>query len=178
MTEQAGLLDPVNSISASWSDYDNDGWLDLFVCCERQASRLFHNLGNGTFDEVALKVGLNTRKASCKGSAWIDYDNDGFQDLFLNYLSREVGAQMFLPIIATARFAELTSQVCKGIDGPLMGFSCWASDYDNDGWSDIFATCYDRTLADVVKGLPGQPHGLAIQIDSIETCRRDTALRT
>jgi hypothetical protein len=39
-----------------------------------------------------------------------------------------------------------------------MGFSCWAWDYDNDGWLDIFATSYDRTLADVVKGLVGLPH--------------------
>ena len=47
-----------------------------------------------------------------------------------------------------------------GIDGPQKGFSCWAFDYDNDGWPDIFATCYDRTLGDVVKGLIGEPHGL------------------
>ncbi len=47
-----------------------------------------------------------------------------------------------------------------GIDGPYRGFSCWAWDYDNDGWLDIFATSYDRSLEDVVKGLLGQPHGL------------------
>jgi ASPIC and UnbV/FG-GAP-like repeat len=46
-----------------------------------------------------------------------------------------------------------------GIDGPYTGFSCWAWDYDNDGWLDVFATCYDRTLGDVVKGMIGQPHG-------------------
>jgi hypothetical protein len=45
-----------------------------------------------------------------------------------------------------------------GIRGPYHGFSCWAWDYDNDGWLDIFATCFDRTLEDVVKGLLGQPH--------------------
>ena len=50
-----------------------------------------------------------------------------------------------------------------GIDGPRDGFSCWAWDYDNDGWLDIFATCYDRTLEDVVKGLLGQPHGRSLQ---------------
>src|SRR5262249_47944566 len=44
------------------------------------------------------------------------------------------------------------------IDGPQHGFSCWAWDYDNDGWLDIFATCYDRRLEDVVKGLLGEPH--------------------
>ena len=53
-------------------------------------------------------------------------------------------------------FVEVTSAM--GIDGPVMGFSCWAWDYDNDGWLDIFATCYDKTLGDMVKGLLGQPH--------------------
>jgi hypothetical protein len=45
-----------------------------------------------------------------------------------------------------------------GIAGPAWGFSCWTWDYDNDGWLDIFATCYDRSLGDMVKGLLGQPH--------------------
>ncbi len=45
-----------------------------------------------------------------------------------------------------------------GINGPSTGFSCWAWDYDNDGWLDIFATSYDATLKDVVKGLIGEPH--------------------
>ena len=45
-----------------------------------------------------------------------------------------------------------------GIEGPQQGFSCWAFDFDNDGWLDIFATSYDRTLEDVVKGMQGQPH--------------------
>ena len=52
VTQEAGLLDPVNSITAAWADYDNDGWLDLFVCCERQSNRLFHNRKDGTFEEV------------------------------------------------------------------------------------------------------------------------------
>ena len=44
-----------------------------------------------------------------------------------------------------------------GITGPFAGFSCWAFDYDNDGWLDIFATCYDRTLADAASDVLGQP---------------------
>jgi hypothetical protein len=47
-----------------------------------------------------------------------------------------------------------------GIDGPTKGFSCWAFDFDNDGWLDIFATSFDHTLEDVVKGLMDQPHNL------------------
>jgi len=45
-----------------------------------------------------------------------------------------------------------------GIDGPHAGFSCWTWDYDNDGWLDIFATSYDRSLGDIVHGLLGEPH--------------------
>ena len=54
-------------------------------------------------------------------------------------------------------FTNVTSRKW-GSTAPIDGFSCWAWDYDNDGWLDIFATCYDRTLDDVVKGLLGQPH--------------------
>jgi hypothetical protein len=54
-------------------------------------------------------------------------------------------------------FSDVTGAM--GITGPDQGFSCWSWDFNNDGWLDIFATCYDRTLADVVKGLIGEPHG-------------------
>jgi hypothetical protein len=47
-----------------------------------------------------------------------------------------------------------------GISGPAFGFSCWAWDYDNDGWLDIFATSYERELGEAVKGLVGEPHQL------------------
>ena len=45
-----------------------------------------------------------------------------------------------------------------GIDGPRIGFSCWAWDYDNDGWLDIFATSFDHSASDVVNGMIGLPH--------------------
>src|SRR5262249_1032340 len=54
-------------------------------------------------------------------------------------------------------FTNVTTEM--GIRGPYHGFSCWAWDYDNDGWLDLFATCFDHTLGDVVKGLLGAPHG-------------------
>ena len=58
VTREAGLLDPVNSNAAAWADYDNDGWLDLFIGCEKQTNRLYHNKGNGTFEEVAARAGV------------------------------------------------------------------------------------------------------------------------
>ncbi len=45
-----------------------------------------------------------------------------------------------------------------GIDGPQVGFSCWAWDYDNDGWLDIFATSFDHTTGDIVNGMGGRAH--------------------
>ena len=60
--QEAGLLDPVNSNAAAWADYDNDGWVDLFVGCERQTNRLYHNKGDGTFEEVAAQGGRAGRR--------------------------------------------------------------------------------------------------------------------
>ena len=156
VTEEAGLLNPVNSISASWADYDNDGWLDVFICCERQANRLYRNRGNGTFEEVLRKAGLHRDgNEGCKGAAWIDYDNDGYQDLFLNYLSLSSSGKLFRNN-RNGTFSDASAAM--GLSGPSFGFSCWAWDYDNDGWLDLFATCYDRSLADVLKGMLGLPH--------------------
>ncbi len=155
VTNEAGLDHPVNSIAATWADYDNDGWLDLFVCCEAQPNRLYRNLGDGTFEEVANRAGLRQDGAfACKGAAWIDYDNDGYSDLFLNHLSLE-GARLYRNN-KNGTFSDATAAL--GINGPALGFSCWAWDYDNDGWLDLFATCYDRSLEAVVQGLTGQPH--------------------
>jgi ASPIC and UnbV/FG-GAP-like repeat len=157
VTVEAGLMDPVNSISATWADYDNDGWLDLFICSETSVNRLYHNKRDGTFEEVAEKAGLSGVGGSiCKGAAWIDFDNDGDPDLFLNHLN---GVGQLFRNDGKGYFEDFT--LSMGINGPRMGFSCWAWDYDNDGWLDIFATSYDRSVEDVVKGLIGQRHSRA-----------------
>jgi hypothetical protein len=153
VTREAGLLHPVNTMVAAWADYDNDGWLDLFLCCERQPNRLYHNKGDGTFEEVAARAGVQGPVVHCKGAAWIDFDNDGFPDLFINNI-RSL-AQLFRNN-RDGTFTNVTDRL--GIDGPLEGFSCWAWDYDNDGWLDLLATSYNGVMADVVKGLMGQPH--------------------
>jgi hypothetical protein len=155
VTSTAGLMDPVNSISASWVDYDNDGFLDLYICCDRQPNRLYRNNGDGTFKEVAAAAGVQGNGRECKGAAWLDYDNDGYPDLFLNYLD---GPSQLFHNNRDGTFTDVTKVM--GIDGPVGGFSCWAFDYDNDGFLDVFATCYYRTVADVVKGLLGEPHSL------------------
>jgi transposase len=156
VTEEAKLMAPVNSNSASWADYDNDGFLDLFICCERQPNRLYHNQGDGTFEEVAVQAGLKLPgQPFCKGASWLDFDNDRYPDLFLNIMNINGTARLFRNK-RDGTFSDVTEEM--NIDGPREGFSCWAWDYDNDGWLDLFATSSDRSLTDVIKGLLGEPH--------------------
>ena len=89
----------------------------------------------------------------CKGANWIDFDNDDYPDLFVDYLK---GDAHLYHNDRNGTFTDVTKSM--GIDGPKKGFSCWAWDYDNDGWLDIFATCYDYSLEDVIKGMQGKPH--------------------
>jgi hypothetical protein len=154
VTDKAGLYQPLNSNCAAWADYDNDGFADLFICCETQPNRLYHNKGDGTFEDVSARAGLlEGGLRFCKGAAWIDYDNDDYPDLFLNNFNGD--AQLFHNN-RDGTFREVAKPL--GIDGPNKGFSCWAWDFDNDGWLDIFATAYDDSLQEVVKGLQGQPN--------------------
>jgi hypothetical protein len=88
----------------------------------------------------------------CKGCAWIDYDNDGYPDLFLNHLS---GMGQLFHNNRDGTFTNATWSM--GIAGPERGFSCWAWDYDNDGWLDIFATSYLFTLGEAVTGMLARP---------------------
>jgi hypothetical protein len=156
VTKEAGLLDPVNSNSAAWADYDNDGWLDLFVCCERQTNQLYHNKRDGTFEEVAFEAGLlSDPYRFCKGATWIDFDNDDDPDLFVNNLN-SIG-QLYQND-GHGKFTEVSASM--GIDGPMSGFSCWSWDYDNDGLLDIFATSYERSVEAVVRGLIGKRHSM------------------
>jgi hypothetical protein len=150
VTKEAGLIAPANSLSGAWADFDNDGFLDLFVCCEKGPNRLYRNKGDGTFEDVAARAGVLGKEKECKGAAWLDFDNDGWPDLFVTYLQ---STPLLFHNNHDGTFTDVTAAL--GIDGPKSGFSCWAFDYDNDGWPDIFATCYDRSLADLVRGMQG-----------------------
>lgn len=155
ITVEAGMETPVNSISSCWADYDNDGWLDCFVCCEQQANRLYRNLGNGKFQELAFSAGLvGNPGACCKGANWIDFDNDGWQDIFLNFSTGE-GGQLYHNE-RDGTFKNVTRSM--GMKGPVLAFSCWAWDFDNDGWLDIYASSYVRSVEACANGLQGKPH--------------------
>jgi hypothetical protein len=94
VTQQAGLIAHGSKWAAIWGDYDNDGFLDLFVACAGggaagtpgNANLLWHNNGNGTFTNKAAVKGVELEDGGAsphRSAAWADYDNDGFLDLIL-----------------------------------------------------------------------------------------------
>ncbi len=91
VTAAAGLGALSNNRAAGWGDFDNDGYLDLYVVDSgtdpngKGPNYLFHNNQDGTFTDVAAAVGVQAVAVSRgRGASWGDYDNDGFLDLFTN----------------------------------------------------------------------------------------------
>ena len=159
VTVSAGLGEPIASQSAAWGDYDNDGLLDLYIAGEyhdRNATplnhgRLYHNRGDGTFENVAKKAGvLNERWA--KGVVWGDYDDDGDLDL---YVSNTKGPNRLYRNNGNGTFTDVAPEL--GLTEPNNSFSCWFWDYDNDGRLDLFVTGFYATLQDIVADMLGQP---------------------
>jgi hypothetical protein len=122
---------------AAWGDFDNDGRDDVLVGAERAPFQLLRNLGNGKFQDVAAKMGLiDPVGLGCYAAQFADYDNDGYQDIFLSSNGWGGGGRLFLfHNDGGKRFTDVTQQA--GLGGPVNAFgSSWA-DYDNDGRIDL-----------------------------------------
>lgn len=126
-------------------DYDNDGWMDLFILGGRYldriprgpCNRLYHNNRDGTFTDVAAKSGL-TETGWATGVCVADYNNDGFEDLFVtfygqNRLYRNNGDGTFTDATAHAGLAEASIR---------FGSGCTFIDYNRDGFLDLFIANY------------------------------------
>jgi hypothetical protein len=153
VTAQAGLATPVGSQVAVWADYDNDGLLDVFVGGETVRSLLYHNRGDGTFEEVAERAGVANAGSVCKGANWGDFDGDGLPDLFVANID---GPPRLYHNNGDGTFTDVARKL--GITQPQVGFSCWFFDYDNDGWLDLYVCGYERRLDPIVRSHLGLPH--------------------
>ncbi len=166
ITIAAGLAEPIASESAAWGDFDNDGFLDVFVSGEslpplgdlngrppdpRNRCRLYRNRGNGTFEDVAASAGVADELCS-KGSAWGDYDGDGKLDL---YVSNMVGACRLYHNEGSGKFVDVAPKL--GVTGADRSFAVWFWDYDNDGKLDIFVNDYAISLAETAALAMGRP---------------------
>ena len=171
VTAKAGVAAGGWSVSAGFFDYDNDGKLDLFVtrymdwdtkhnkdcggnyhtyCPPAQfpatTNVLYHNRGNGTFEDVSQRSGIAAKKGRALGVAFADYDDDGFTDIFV----ANDGMQQFLfHNNGDGTFSERGLEAGAGLttDGkPLSGMGATFQDYDNDGRPDIIVTVLPREI--------------------------------
>jgi hypothetical protein len=172
VTEKAGVAAPGWSTCAVWFDYDKDGKLDLFVssfveynkettcgnnrlgqkfyCIPRvfkpRPSHLYHNNGNGTFTDVSEKSGITKSPGKSFGVVATDVNNDGWTDLFVandtmpNFLFINKGDGTFeeVGLRAGVAFSDNGS--------PRSGMGVDATDFDGDGWQDLFVANIDQEL--------------------------------
>ena len=142
-TEEAhklGLDKPGKGLGIALADYDRDGHIDLFVANDSMEEFLYHNKGNGTFEEVGLDsevaVDGDGRTYAGMGVDFSDYDNDGWPDLVITDLANQIYALYRNSGDGTFSYASYMT----GIGGMTVLHSGWGArfvDYDNDGWKDL-----------------------------------------
>lgn len=132
-------LGTTKAIGQAWGDYDNDGWLDLYVTDTDGPNRLYKNNGDGTFSISHLTDTVSLPNLESTGVTFADYDNDGWKDIYVvsrgpNVLFRNLEGRGFDNITALA-----------GVNDPLDGKSASWGDFDQDGYLDLYVTnwsCY------------------------------------
>jgi hypothetical protein len=169
VTEKSGLKRSGWQVGVCVGDYDNDGWDDLF-CTYWGHNVLWHNNGDGTFTDVTKKAGLYDERVRWgSGCTWIDYDRDGFLDLFVgNYIDFDIhkvpapGESGYcqwkgIPVMCGPRglpggsnilyhnngdgtFTDVTVKAGISKTGPRYSITAVAYDFDNDGWPDIYVS--------------------------------------
>ncbi len=146
VTKESGLDSGAHRThSAAWADFDNDGFVDLFIGHELTPSQLFRNKGDSTFEDVSRSAGID-KVAFTKGADWGDYDNDGYPDLYVS----NFGSENFLfHNNRNGTFTEVAKQL--RVEKPIMSFPTWFFDYDNDGWLDIFVANFVPSVTEIAR---------------------------
>ncbi|HYL15056.1 MAG TPA: CRTAC1 family protein [Terriglobales bacterium] len=171
VTAKAGVAGGGWSVSAGFFDYDNDGKLDLFVtrymewdtkhsktcggewrtyCPPEEfpatTNILYHNRGDGTFEDVSQRSGIASKKGRALGVAFADYDDDGFTDI---YVANDGMQQFLFHNNGDGTFTERALEAGAGLspDGRrLSGMGVVFQDYDNDGRPDVIVTELPREI--------------------------------
>ena len=131
----------LKTFGASFGDYDNDGFLDVFISnldySGIRPNYLYHNNGDGTFANVSQSAGIGNASNYSFCSVFLDFNNDGFQDIYVindrmttrNVLYKNDGDGTFTNV-----------SVSSGTDLQMNAMSTAVEDYDYDGWLDVYVT--------------------------------------
>jgi len=140
VSKKTGLSKPGKGLGIALADYDRDGHIDLFVANDSMVEFLYHNKGDGTFEETGLlsevAVDGDGRTFAGMGVDFADYNNDGWPDLIITDLANQRYALYQNNRDSTFTYDSFTS----GIARITMAHSGWGVrflDYDNDGWKDL-----------------------------------------
>jgi len=140
VSEKIGMAKPGKGLGLAIADYDRDGHIDLFVANDSMSEFLYHNKGDGTFEEVGLVSGVAVdgegHAFAGMGVDFADYNNDGFPDLVITDLANQMYALYRNNGDGTFTYESYPS----GIGRMSMAHSGWGVrllDYDNNGWRDL-----------------------------------------
>jgi hypothetical protein len=141
VTAKAGLAAEYGpALGASTADFDNDGWMDIYVANDGQANQLWINGHDGTFRNAGSRSGASLDAGGkAKGSMGVDagdFDNDGDEDLFMTELTGE-GANFFVNQGGAAFEERGVSSRLNSLTASRTGFGAAWLDVDNDGWLDL-----------------------------------------
>jgi len=143
VSRQIGLSKPGKGLGIAIADYDRDGHIDVYVSNDSMPGYLYHNKGNGTFEEVALQSGVGVtesgRTYAGMGVDFADYNNDGLPDLAICYLALQMYA--LFENVGNGFFQYATDSSGLGnITMQHSGMGLRFIDYDNDGWKDLLVS--------------------------------------
>jgi len=140
VSHQAGVDKPGKGLGLAVADYDHDGWVDILLTNDSIPQYLFHNRGNGTFEEVGLASGAavdgNGNSFAGMGVDFEDYNNDGWPDIIITDLADQRYA--LYTNVKDGTFDYSTP--ATGLGAISLRHSGWGVrflDYDNDGWKDL-----------------------------------------
>ena len=140
VSRKIGLSKPGKGLGIALADFDRDGHIDLFVANDSMVEFLYHNKGDGTFEEVGLlsevAVDGDGRTYAGMGVDFADYNNDGWPDLVITDLANQRYALYQSNKDSTFTYASFTSGVARATM-PHSGWGVRFLDYDNDGWKDL-----------------------------------------
>ena len=140
VSHKAGIDNPLGrAMGLTAGDFDNDGWPDIYIANDTMESYMYHNNHDGTFTNVASDVntafGANGEATSAMNPIFGDYDNDGWQDLFVSDMRYH---RLFHNPGPKGFWLDTTVETgVAAVSGQYVAWGDGFYDYDNDGWKDI-----------------------------------------